>query len=52
MCKIGSLYKAVGIISLSFGGGVLLAFFLPLYILAIIEALLIAASGFFYVFKA
>lgn len=39
------LIKAVGVTVLAFGCGILLSFFLPTCILAVIEALIIIAAG-------
>ncbi len=51
MVRCNVLYKAVATVALSFGLGIFLAIFLPAHILVIIEAALIAATGFFYLFK-
>lgn len=49
-CRNG-LYKALGFIVLSFGCGILLAFFLPTYFLAALEAIVIIAAGILYVIQ-
>lgn len=49
-CRNG-LYKALGLIVTAFGCGILLAFFLPTYFLAAIEAVVIVAAGILYVIQ-
>ncbi len=49
-CRNG-IYKALGLIVLSFGCGILLAFFLPTYFLAAIEAVVIVAAGLLYILQ-
>lgn len=49
-CRQG-LYKALGLTVLSFGCGILLAFFLPTYFLAALEAIVIIAAGLLYVIQ-
>ena len=51
MCQKNALLKALGFIVSSFGCGILLAFFLPTYFLAIIEALVIIAAGIIYIIQ-
>lgn len=51
MCRQNGLFKALGFIVLSFGCGVLLAFFLPTYFLAVIEAVVIIAAGLLYILQ-
>ncbi len=51
MCRQKGLYKALGFIITSFGCGILLAFFLPSYFLAGIEAIVIVAAGILYVLQ-
>jgi len=49
-CRNG-LYKALGLVILAFGSGILLAYFLPTYFLAALEAMVIVASGLLYVLQ-
>ena len=51
MFRQPSLLKLLGISVLSFGLGVLLAFFLPAYFLVVIEAIVIVASGILYILQ-
>ncbi|MBR5314783.1 MAG: hypothetical protein IKU45_05180 [Clostridia bacterium] len=51
MCRHSALLKALGCIILAFGTGVLLAFFLPSYFLAAIEAIVIIAAGILYILQ-
>jgi len=51
MCGQNSLLKMLGFIILSFGCGILLAFFLPTYFLAVIEAVVIIAAGILYILQ-
>jgi len=51
MCRQKGLFRAIGLIVLSFGCGILLAFFLPTYFLAILEAMVIIASGLLYLLQ-
>jgi hypothetical protein len=51
MCRRSGLFKALGCIILSFGAGILLAFFLPSYFLAALEAVVIIASGILYILQ-
>lgn len=51
MCRQKGLFRALGLIVLSFGCGILLAFFLPTYFLAILEAMVIIASGLLYLLQ-
>ncbi len=48
--KTKSLCRVLGISALSFGLGVLFSCFLPTEVLVVIQAILIAAVGFFYFF--
>ena len=51
MFRQPSTLKILGISVLSFGLGVLLAFFLPAYFLVVIEAIVIVASGILYILQ-
>ena len=51
MCRQQNLFKAIGLCVLSFGAGILLAFFLPSYFLAAIEAVVIIAAGILYLIQ-
>ncbi|MBR6682070.1 MAG: hypothetical protein IKL40_03700 [Clostridia bacterium] len=51
MFRHPSVLKILGISVLSFGLGVLLAFFLPAYFLVVIEAIVIVASGILYILQ-
>ncbi len=51
MFRQPSVLKMLGISVLSFGLGVLLAFFLPAYFLVVIEAIVIVASGILYILQ-
>lgn len=46
-----ALCRTLGIAALSFGAGILLAFFLPETVLVVIEALLITSVGLLYFFQ-
>lgn len=43
--KLSSLSRVIGLCILAFGAGILLSFFLPENVLAVIEAILIVAIG-------
>ena len=51
MCRQNGLLKALGLVVVSFGCGILLAFFLPTYFLAALEAIVIIAAGLLYVLQ-
>jgi len=51
MLRQMSFLKTVGMIVMAFGCGVMLAFFLPTYFLAVIEAAVIIAAGLFYILQ-
>lgn len=46
-----AICRVLGIAALSFGAGILLAFFLPEAVLVVIEALLITAVGLSYFYQ-
>ena len=46
-----TLSKLIGVFILAFGSGILISFFLPEHILAIIEAILIVAIGILFFWK-
>ena len=49
--KATALSKLIGISILAFGSGILISFFLPESVLAVIEAILIVAIGILFFFK-
>ncbi len=51
MSKQRNLFKTLGLAVLAFGCGILLAFFLPTYFLAVIEAIVIIAAGLLYILQ-